>query len=318
MGLCFALPLLGLVLPPLVHAQAELLFQTSWDSRWRLDNSGGYCQLSLPLAEYGEARFVASSHSRVNFELQANKDLFAPGAVRITRFPPDWLPNQHPRAVAETGLGEALLGEAFLGEAMHIQGGGAIVRGQQAGDLLWALRQGFNLRLSAPAAHRDQARVAIEISATGIGGVIEGFLRCARTPVRVAWQEMARTRIAYPVDEYVLSAEAKAALAPVISFVRQDPTIKKIYIDGHTDGSGDQQRNYVLSKRRAEAVAAHIRQGLGEGKDRLKGIEMVLRYHGAAYPVAKNDTPEGKAQNRRTTVRLEREEEALLAGHQTR
>jgi outer membrane protein OmpA-like peptidoglycan-associated protein len=71
-----------------------------------------------------------------------------------------------------------------------------------------------------------------------------------------------------------------------------------IEITGHTDSTGDARYNQLLSERRADSVANYLRsrnvlhariatQGLGENS-----------------PVASNDTPQGRAQNRRVELRL--------------
>jgi outer membrane protein OmpA-like peptidoglycan-associated protein len=70
----------------------------------------------------------------------------------------------------------------------------------------------------------------------------------------------------------------------------------RVMIEGHTDSRGSDEYNDVLSERRADAVAAAlIRRGVSS--DNLKAIG-----RGKAYPVATNDTPEGRQQNRRVEI----------------
>lgn len=66
-----------------------------------------------------------------------------------------------------------------------------------------------------------------------------------------------------------------------------------IEIGGHTDSDGDEAANMQLSQRRAQAVLDYmLRAGLS--RDRL-----VASGYGQTQPLASNDMPEGKAQNRR-------------------
>ena len=67
----------------------------------------------------------------------------------------------------------------------------------------------------------------------------------------------------------------------------------RLEISGHTDSDGSANANLDLSQRRAEAVAARL------AKSGLANANMTAKGYGDTKPVASNDTPEGKAQNRR-------------------
>ncbi len=67
----------------------------------------------------------------------------------------------------------------------------------------------------------------------------------------------------------------------------------RIAIGGHTDSDGDDAYNQWLSEARANTVVAYLADS-GVERDRLSGTG-----YGEAQPVASNDTPEGKAANRR-------------------
>lgn len=67
----------------------------------------------------------------------------------------------------------------------------------------------------------------------------------------------------------------------------------KIRIEGHTDSSGRASKNKDLSARRAEAVANYLRKA-GIPRNRLQPVG-----YGQEKPIVSNDTPEGRAKNRR-------------------
>lgn len=104
----------------------------------------------------------------------------------------------------------------------------------------------------------------------------------------------------FEFDRYDLSDYGKAMLddaASVIEGLTEKYPSLKIDISGHTDSVGSDGYNQGLSERRANAVKDYlIRKGVEAGR--------ISTYaYGESKPVATNDTPEGRAQNRRAETR---------------
>ena len=75
---------------------------------------------------------------------------------------------------------------------------------------------------------------------------------------------------------------------------------------GHTDSRGGEASNVTLSERRANAVRdALVREGVDAQRFSIRGV-------GETRPVATNDTPEGRALNRRVEI-VSRPDEGLAA-----
>jgi len=72
-----------------------------------------------------------------------------------------------------------------------------------------------------------------------------------------------------------------------------------IVIAGHTDATGDAGRNLALSRARAGAVRDWM-QRMGDIPDSCFAVQGF----GADQPIDSNDTPEGRAANRRVDIRL--------------
>ena len=73
----------------------------------------------------------------------------------------------------------------------------------------------------------------------------------------------------------------------------QDNPNWKFSIEGHTDSDGADTANQALSEKRSQSVRSElINLGIDESRLSCKGW-------GESKPMAGNDTPEGKAQNRR-------------------
>jgi len=96
------------------------------------------------------------------------------------------------------------------------------------------------------------------------------------------------------------SAEVPESMAPFLKSAAADLKQLKaghvLEIAGYTDNTGDAALNLALSQRRAEAVRAALIK-YGADPDTL-----VAKGYGEADPIASNDTPQGRAQNRRVDV----------------
>ena len=99
--------------------------------------------------------------------------------------------------------------------------------------------------------------------------------------------------INFDTDSDRLKTESGAVLAQVAAGLQKNPNLK-LEIDGYTDSVGDSAHNLDLSKRRAKAVSSVLVSQFGIDAGRLS-----VDGFGAAKPIGSNDTPEGRAANRR-------------------
>ncbi len=93
-------------------------------------------------------------------------------------------------------------------------------------------------------------------------------------------------------DSTAIDPELAGTIASLASVMVANPNLR-VRVDGHTDATGPAAYNQALSERRAESVrAALVAQGVDAGRIDVQG-------HGETQPSAPNDTPEGRAANRR-------------------
>jgi outer membrane protein OmpA-like peptidoglycan-associated protein len=90
---------------------------------------------------------------------------------------------------------------------------------------------------------------------------------------------------------------ARERLAKVSGIVLAYPSLH-VAIEGHTDSVGSDDYNQQLSERRAETVRDYfVQQGINSASVEAHGF-------GKTAPIATNDTPEGRQQNRRVELIL--------------
>lgn len=100
-------------------------------------------------------------------------------------------------------------------------------------------------------------------------------------------------RIYFDFDTDVIRSVSLPLLNQVAEVIGDLPSNRRIRVEGYTDSEGDAQYNLDLSYRRARAVVEYM---VGRGVPRPR-IDYVG--YGIENPVAPNDSPEGRALNRR-------------------
>jgi len=111
-------------------------------------------------------------------------------------------------------------------------------------------------------------------------------------PVGVG-NSMVLRNVFFETDSFRLLGHSKTELDELVRFLMQNPDVE-VEIGGHTDNVGSMDYNRELSEKRAESVWRYL---LSRDIDKSR---LTYQGYGMSHPVASNDTPEGRARNRRT------------------
>ena len=179
----------------------------------------------------------------------------------------------------------ALIGAAIGAAAGLLSGGNAVERRQRAmvGVGVGALAGG------AVGAYQDrqEAELRRATAGTGVDVTRDGDVIKLNLPDGVTF-DFAR---------YDIKPQFYPALNTIANTLREyNQTI--VEVSGHTDSVGSDAANQTLSERRANAVSGYL-IGQGLQRERFEVVGM-----GERYPIASNDTDEGRALNRRVEIRL--------------
>lgn len=102
--------------------------------------------------------------------------------------------------------------------------------------------------------------------------------------------------ILFDVNSAKIKGESYRTLQEIGQLLQDMPDLR-LSIEGHTDSDGSDEFNMTLSQRRADSVRTYLISTFGVGADRLEA-----KGWGESKPVDTNDTPEGKANNRRVEL----------------
>jgi outer membrane protein OmpA-like peptidoglycan-associated protein len=103
--------------------------------------------------------------------------------------------------------------------------------------------------------------------------------------------------VLFPSGKATVLPGAQQRLRDVAQALKEDK--RSILIVGHTDAQGNDDKNMELSEKRAESVKKFLaKEGVPEDRIRTQGA-------GETQPIGDNDTPEGRANNRRVEIVLQ-------------
>lgn len=114
--------------------------------------------------------------------------------------------------------------------------------------------------------------------------------------VKGNWFEF--TNVHFKLNSTELTDQSNNQLKNMVAITKAFPTAK-FKFGGYTDNTGSAETNITLSQKRADAIAVLV-QKLGANKAAFEAS----KGYGPEFPVANNETPEGRAQNRRVAINV--------------
>lgn len=204
---------------------------------------------------------------------------------------------------AATTLAACTTTDPYTGETRPNYTGRGVLIGAAAGAAL-----GYLTNTSDSEEGRTNALIGAGIGALA-GGAVGNYMDRQEREMREALRDSGvgvrregnDLRLVMPGDVTfdTNSTEIKSQFYPVLNDVadvlEQYPAT---YVDvvGHADSTGDAAYNQRLSEQRAQAVAGYlIAQGTLRDRFYVGGL-------GETSPIASNETPQGRAQNRRVEI----------------
>jgi len=262
-----------------------LTFQTRLESiEWTVEGDKFECRLTQPITDFGAGGFVRRAGEQATFRLTAFNAMIGGGSATLLAAAAPWQP----------GRGDINLGSVRIGSGNVLFDTSQV----QAGRLISGLLDGRSpvIRHSS-----GDGRVSeVRLLPVRFSQAFNDYQSCVAKLLPKNFEQIRQSQIGFSGEGLDLDARAKAQLQVMLEFMKADPTVNHIELDGHSDNSGNRLTNRDLSRRRALAVMEFFKaNGVQES-------QITMRFHGERYPVAPNNSAANRAKNRRVAVRLER------------
>jgi len=263
-----------------------LTFQTRLESiEWTVEGDKFECRLTQPITDFGSGEFVRRAGEQATFRLNAYNAMMGGGSATLLAAAAPWQP----------GRGDINLGTVRIGSGNVLFNSSQA----QAGRLISGLMDG---RSPVVRHASGDGRVSeVRLLPVRFNKAFADYQGCVTKLLPQNFDQVKQSQIGFPGGGIDLDAAARARLQVMLEYMKADPTVNRIELDGHSDNSGNRLTNRDLSRRRALAVMEFFKaNGIQES-------QITLRFHGERYPLAPNTSNANRAKNRRVAIRLERE-----------
>jgi outer membrane protein OmpA-like peptidoglycan-associated protein len=262
-----------------------LTFQTRLESiEWTVEGDRFECRLSQPITDFGSGEFVRRAGEQATFRLKAYNPMLGGGSATLLAAAAPWQP----------GRGDINLGSVRIGSGDVLFNSSQV----QAGRLISGLMEG---RSPVVRRNTEDGRVSeVRLLPVRFNKAFSDYQGCVAKLLPKNFEQIKQTQIGFPGEGVELDAQAKAQLQVMLDFIKADPSVNHVELDGHSDNSGNRLTNRELSRRRALAVMDFFKaNGFQES-------QFTVRFHGERYPLVPNSNAANRAKNRRVVVQLDR------------
>ena len=264
-----------------------ITFQTRLEKvEWKVDGDQFECRLSQDITDFGQGQFVRRAGEQVTFRLQARERWLGTGSATLVAAAAPWQP----------GRGDINLG------MVNVDNGSIPFNStqQQGARLLTGILEGRSPLIR----HRTQEGgegLEVRLLPVKFNKAYHDYLDCTTKLLPVNFDQIKQAQVGFPGGGTDLDDISRAKLEIILQYMKADPSVNHIELDGHSDNGGNRLTNRDMSRRRALAVMEYFKaNGVPEEN-------IVMRFHGERYPLVPNNNPANRAKNRRVTIHLSRE-----------
>lgn len=257
-------------------------------SAWQLtEKTPLLCQLEHTIPNFGNAVFHSKASKALNlhFELEMLRLPDAYSLAEVLSMPPAWRAGEPGKNVASMALLKQFNGE---------------LPKKTAWTLLTELEQGYSPTFYFADWYSPFDNVAAALNPVKFPPGYQAFTECIAALLPYSFEDIAFTVLSYESGSDQLTKESERRLSQIAEYLKHDPQIEAIELQGYTDSYGGRWMNEQLSVKRAEAIKQFLAAaGVANEKVQIEGF-------GERRHVASNQTSLGRATNRRVVLQMAR------------
>lgn len=263
-----------------------LTFQTRVENvAWKVEGDQFECRLIQPIDGFGSGEFVRRAGEQPVFRLRSDSNTLGAGSATLLAAAAPWQPGR---------------GDINLGAVRMARSGVLFTSSQgQASRLINGLLDGRSTVVRNYTGEGGRP-MEVHVMPVSFAKAFSDYQVCAGKLLPMNYDQVRQTQVGFPGGGIELDDAARARLDVILDFLKADPTVNHIELNGHSDNSGNRLTNRDTSRRRALAVAEYFKaHGIPEE-------QITVRFHGERYPLAKNNSAANRARNRRVNIQLDR------------
>ena len=254
------------------------------DANWEVTTSRLKCKLMHQVPEYGRVEFMQEAgcdEASLLHLLYGRAVVHTRGQIYFQG--PKWQANM-----------PTLRGWKF---AIPQSGQPIVFSARQARRMLDAIAQGFCPTIIHTDNNSRTDEVKASISTVRFAPAYSQYLACQANILPVSFEQVRNSAVYFENASVRLDEANELWLGYVLEYAK-DPAITRIELSGFTDSVGSFRANHQLASQRVEKVRDYFLQnGIDEKLLRLK-------VYGITHAAASNNTPEGRAKNRRVAIKV--------------
>jgi len=269
-----------------------LTFQTRLENiEWKVEGDKFECRLIQPITDFGSGAFVRRAGEQAVFRLNAYNPMLGEGSATLLAAAAPWQP----------GRGDIDLGSLRIGRGQVLFNSSQA----QAGRLFRGLLEGRSPLVRHYS--REGSVSEVRLLPVRFRQAYGDYEACTAKLLPKNFEQVRQSQIGFPGGGTELDPTARSSLQVMVEYLKADPSVNHVILDGYSDNLGNRLTNRELSRRRALAVMNYFKE------NGLQESQITVRFHGEQYPLKPNTNGANRAQNRRVSVRLERLPEPVKA-----
>ncbi|QEP44951.1 OmpA family protein [Ectothiorhodospiraceae bacterium BW-2] len=271
-----------------LSAAVQQFGHTLQSSEWHSSGDRNRCEFRQDIPGFGSAIFAREAGEEIQLVFNTHRPFAPEHALELIALPPSWNHRYLPQPIETIEPQELKEGALQLASPIALKA-------------LNALESGLNPSLRHRPATTHIDLVEARLSAINLQPDYSHFLLCLENLYPYKFEFVELSKIYFASGKSNLTADDRARLDQIITYVKADPSVQAIEIFGYTDSRGFRHKNALLGEERAQAVRDYLEQ---------HGITHLTVYQhsfGERKPFASNQSATGRSQNRVVVAKLLKE-----------